>query len=193
MNAKIRICYGLNWRAWIGFPLALIVLTGCARDSNNPAKLTLYSIDGREDRRSNDGTVTETKFHGYPIVGKTQFDDPETCREILRQIDLGRKESDGSMAKCFWPRHGVHVEYKDGSSADFVICFTCLQLKIYEKGDVKLDTTSRAPMSYFNDLLEKADIEIVDLTKPRPKESPKEKEHETTDKESSGKRKPNEE
>ena len=125
-------------------------IAGCSDPKPKPKRLTLYSIDGKVHPRGNEKEVSETFFHGYPIIGSTTFKDSAKCTEILNALDKGRKDSDGKAAKCFWPRHGIHVEYEDGRKVDFVVCFTCLQLEVFEGGAKVRDTTTKTPMEYFN-------------------------------------------
>ena len=65
-------------------------------------------------------------FRGYAILGKVEITDPAARQEIVKAVLDGISESDGTVASCFWPRHGVQV-LTNGKAVDYVICYECLQ------------------------------------------------------------------
>ncbi len=91
--------------------------------------LTLYSLD--PDAPESDGPARdEPDFHGYRVLGKTPVDDPTLKAKLIDALRKDVDESDGTVAFCFEPRHGIRVV--DGArTVDLAICFTCLQVEAY--------------------------------------------------------------
>lgn len=118
---------------------------GCGRNSvadlEIPEQLILYSIDGQDYGPENAPKVEET-FHGYPVLGKVEIKEAEKREEIIAALKDGIAGSDGTMAKCFWPRHGIRAVEK-GQTIDYVICFECYQLQVYLDGNAKSEPTIR--------------------------------------------------
>lgn len=144
--------------------LLLVVLVSCTAGCGRSAisgfecdRLVLFSIDGRDDRRT---SADEELFRGYPVLGKINVKDPADRRKIMAAVAKGIARSDGTMAKCFWPRHAIHAE-KNGKSVDYVICFECLQLSINRDDDGRMVPTTREPAAVLNPYLTKAGIPIA--------------------------------
>ena len=114
--------------------LVAAVVAGCGRapveglDASD--RLTLYSLDGEGKpievlRVPLDENPEETRkkpaeeFHQFPVLGKVEIADAAKRAEIMRAFKQGIERSDGSMAKCFWPRHGIRVT-KDKIQSDYV-------------------------------------------------------------------------
>jgi hypothetical protein len=72
-------------------------------------------------------------FHGYEILGRADATDAAERDALLALVRRGIAASDGSVAACFNPRHGLSFT-KDGHVTDLVICFECLSLTIYVDG-----------------------------------------------------------
>jgi hypothetical protein len=126
---------------------------------DNPAELTLYSIDGRDRDAGQPPSAGET-FHGYPILGKVEVSDPEARAEITAAVRAGMADRSASPAACFWPRHGVRVA-SAGRSVDYVICFECCQLHIHEGDAQQFRTTSRTPQDVLNRHLKAAGVPLA--------------------------------
>jgi hypothetical protein len=89
-------------------------------------------IDERaKDARS---VPAEREFHGYEILGHAPLNEPGARKELVGFVLRGIQESDGKVAACFDPRHGIRV-VKEGRVIDLVICYECLQMTIHG-GDV---------------------------------------------------------
>ena len=72
-------------------------------------------------------------------------------------FNRGVARSDGTMAKCFWPRHALRLE-ADGKVTDYVICFECLQFRSYlgdQQSELAID---KSPLPVFNEELKRAGI-----------------------------------
>ncbi|MAW61564.1 MAG: hypothetical protein CMJ94_12105 [Planctomycetes bacterium] len=74
------------------------------------------------------------RFHGYGILGQTELTDPEKAEALIALIEEGIEASDGRVAACFNPRHGLTVTTAD-AVWDFVICYECLSMQVYRDGE----------------------------------------------------------
>ena len=63
----------------------------------------------------------------YPEGERSIDGSPKTFKKGAAEQDQNVK------AGCFRPRHGIRVTL-DGKTSDFVICFECWQVKVYEGG-----------------------------------------------------------
>ena len=132
------------------FPFLLVAgVIGCGRSTPVtsapalpiPDELTLYAIDGLVNEPTS-FVSDATHFRGYAILGKVEITNPNARQEIMKAVEDGMRESDGTVASCFWPRHGVHV-VTNGKAIDYVICYECLQAYIFaEDGDTSKPTTA---------------------------------------------------
>jgi hypothetical protein len=115
----------------------VILVTGCglsksasvALPPSTPEELVLYAIDGLVNEPENFES-DDKHFRGYVILGKVEIADSAARQDIVKAIETGFKESDDTVASCFWPRHGVRVVTK-GNAVDYVICYECLQAYIF--------------------------------------------------------------
>jgi hypothetical protein len=122
---------------------------------DEPITLTLYSLDGKTYPQLD----SEEAFHNFPVLGKVNVKNVKTKTEIVAAINAGVAEGD-SMAKCFWPRHGVSLS--DGEKTlDFVICFECFQVKRFDGESVSTTVTSAKREPFFDKLLTDAGVEIA--------------------------------
>ncbi len=112
--------------------LLLCAFGGCSSPPNPldaPDELVLYSIDGTP-HHENDKPETSEQFHDVPVLGKIVIEDADERKEICQAIKDGMARPDGIRA-CFWPRHGLRVT-RGGKVVDYVICFECCQLLVFE-------------------------------------------------------------
>ena len=114
------------------------------------AQVILYSLNpkGNEDFQPNTSTV----FHGFPILGQAEIIDARDKAAMLTALASGIEKSDGTVAACFDPRHGLRVTTPSGE-LDLSICFECLQ--VYTFPGAQRVTTTRKPSKSYNSLLEK--------------------------------------
>ena len=66
-------------------------------------------------------------FHDYAILGHAKLTDAVQAKALGELVVRGIRESDGTVAACFNPRHGIRVT-QDGRTLDLVICYECLSL-----------------------------------------------------------------
>ncbi|HEY4308199.1 MAG TPA: hypothetical protein VGN12_02005 [Pirellulales bacterium] len=152
---------GWNLFGLIIVSLVIAVLAGaagCGRSSNDtPEQLTLYSIDGREERRN---SVTEQRFQGYPVLGWLDIEDADDRKAIMSAVEQGIAQSNGKPPVCFSPRYGIQAMRHDKSSA-YVISFQCLQLQVIHDDATIMKTTTAAPEAVLNGYLTKAGIPLA--------------------------------
>jgi len=105
-------------------------------------------------------------FHGYKVLGKTTVKKDDK-KAILDALHAGLKASDGSVADCFNPRHGLRATH-DGKTVDLVICFECLAMQTFV-GDKSAGTmpTTAAPQKVFDKVLTDAKVPLA--AKPEKK------------------------
>jgi hypothetical protein len=155
--------------------LAILLAFGgnaSARDNEIPkeareafAKATeceLYSIDPARLPEKNDEAKKADLFHGWKILGKTTLKGDDV-KKVRAAIEKGAKDSDGSVAGCFNPRHGVRIVH-DKKTYDLVICYECLSATVYS-GEERIGSflTSHSPGKTLNKVLSDAKV-------PLPKE-----------------------
>ncbi len=99
----------------------------------SPDQLTLYSIDGNIHPGTGSATPGGNSFRGYPVLGKIEFNKSADADSIVNAVNESMRKSDGTVAMCFIPRHGLRV-VRGGVTTDYVICFQCLHLQIHSEG-----------------------------------------------------------
>jgi hypothetical protein len=73
-------------------------------------------------------------FHGYTITGEARIREAAAQTAILDTLLDAVSASDGRVAACFNPRHGIRV-FHQGRFLDLVICYECLHLRVYAAND----------------------------------------------------------
>ncbi len=142
-------------------PIVLYIascLVGCGqRTTAVPDELVLYSIDGtKEPIEPVDGET----FNKYPVLGKLKISDPADRQKIMAALDQAVAASDGTMNRCFWPRHGIRAARK-GKTNEYTICFQCLQMSISDGADSRMVPITKSPQQLFNSYLTEAGIPIA--------------------------------
>jgi len=123
-------------------------------------RFVLFSLNPTHPalRRESDPSPNET-FHDYAVLGKTEIHDQKERAELLRALYNGIANSDGMVASCFNPRHGISATLA-GETVDLVICFECLSIETHAKNGKGVLTT-RSPQPTFNRALERAHLPIA--------------------------------
>src|SRR5438477_13107404 len=80
-------------------------------DEATPERFVLYSIDGTDYAPGKAPKADET-IAGYPVMGKVEIKDAAKRQEIVTALKDGIAQSDGNVAKCFWPRHAIELVEK---------------------------------------------------------------------------------
>jgi hypothetical protein len=119
------------------------------------AEFDLYSLDPSQGRKK-DG---DGNFHGWKVLGKTTLKgaDAKTVRDA---VEKGRRESNGLVAGCFNPRHGIRFTV-DQKTYDIVLCYECLSADVYG-GDHELGRflTTAGPADALNKALRAAKVPL---------------------------------
>jgi hypothetical protein len=126
------------------------------KNADSKSKLFLYSLNPH-DARFFEGKLPEnskTVFHRYPILGRVEILSSQDKTNLLHAFAKGVRESDGTIANCFDPRHGIRV-ITSMTTNDFVICFECLQVQAYGFTPSGFFTTTASSGIVFNKLLDK--------------------------------------
>lgn len=88
-------------------------------------------------------------FHGFSVIGKTTVSGYLSRRNLIAAVKQGIADSDGSVAACFIPRHGLRA-VADGKTVDLVICYECHSIRVYindeQAGGVLTAATSRTAL-----------------------------------------------
>lgn len=79
-----------------------------------------------------DGEELE-QFHGYGILGRVSLGSQADGNELIALIERGIEASNGMVAACFNPRHGLQLTV-DGAIWDILICYECLSMQVYRNG-----------------------------------------------------------
>ena len=133
-------------------------------------------IDAREvellslfpSSREEDAELWEERGHGklpqiggYAVIGSTTAQG-EIRALALQAVFDGIDENGGAVAECFEPRHGIRVVH-GGHRYEFVICFECLQIRVYEDDkQVESVLTSESPRGVFNAILRSRRVPLPD-------------------------------
>ena len=115
--------------------------------------------DLRDVLREAQGLVDAPKFFYYAELGRATLTDPAKIRAVVEAVYGGINDSDGMVAACFNPRHGIHAEV-DGKPVDFVICFECLSMHIHVEGERNPARTTGAPGEFLTKIWEEAGLTL---------------------------------
>jgi hypothetical protein len=101
----------------------------------------------------------------YPFHGKASVTDPVTRAALNEALERTATESKGWTAQCFEPHHGVRVT-RAGVTTDFVICFKCLQVQVWQRGkQIAAFPTNDSAKPMFDQVLAHAGVKS-DTTVP---------------------------
>lgn len=119
-------------------------------------EIELYSLDPAPNI---DKEKPKDEFHGWKVLGKTTLKKGDR-KAVLEALSKGIKESDGTVAACFNPRHGIKATH-DGKTVELVICFECLSMQVHygDKTTASLTTTD-TPQKVFDKALTDAKVPL---------------------------------
>lgn len=69
-------------------------------------------------------------FHGFGVLGRTVLREEKDRQKVVAAVKKGIGDS-GFYVGCFNPRHGIRAT-RNGKTVDLVICFQCLNTRVYE-------------------------------------------------------------
>lgn len=140
-----------------GLVIAFLFTRGCANEVpkayvaalRSGTDFVLLSTEPRIHRR--DPVPADEAFHGWEVLGRAVVTDDGLRRRLAKAFESGVRWHDGTVAACFDPRHGISVEH-EGRRYDFVICFSCMQVRVYVDGERASGlSTSRRPLEAFDE------------------------------------------
>lgn len=155
----------------VAFVAILVVLaaaygTRAADDNKLPAEVAailekadtveLLSLQPKADPEAKDS------FHQYKILGKTTLKGADATK-LVATVQKGIKDSDGTIARCFNPRHGLRASF-EGKTAELVICYECNSIECFI-GDKRVGTytaTTSTPGTELNKILTAAKAPLPD-------------------------------
>jgi len=124
-----------------------------------PDQFILYSLNP-DSRHAPDDKQSEDNFHGYLVLGETSIDDRAEQKKLVDALQRGIAESDGTVAGCFNPRHGIRVVVGD-KIYDLVICFECLSALVYEDGTRRQQVlVTKSPQPTFDAALQAGGVKL---------------------------------
>jgi hypothetical protein len=110
--------------------------------------------------------VPLSRFYNHEILGRTTITDPATRQQLVDALRSAARQSDGSIAACFMPRHGIRVT-RVGQVTDFVICFECRVVHIHRHGQpTAYVPITRSAEPLFDAALQRAEIPLADKASP---------------------------
>lgn len=146
---------------------ASILTGGCGKKTPPGASAALHGATEIElislmpDERRHD-PARPGAFHGWEVLGRTTLKTADDREKLIHAFESGIEESDGTVASCFAPRHGITVQH-DGKRHEFVICFQCLSFQWFVDGNLEngLPITS-SPQAAFDELLTRAGVKLAE-------------------------------
>lgn len=91
------------------------------------SELEVFALDPTP---MDDGAGSGQSLHGFQILGSARITDSRQRDELVGLILRGIRKSDGSVALCFNPRHGLRAVH-EGRTLELVICFECLFMQAH--------------------------------------------------------------
>lgn len=160
--------------AWVAYLGLFLPLAACGADDNRiPADvlaalekgqtLELISLDHARPVAAKEGEVKQDDgetLHGWKVLGNTVLKDAKDRGKLLAALQTGVRESDGTAAKCFNPRHALRASH-GGKVYEVVICFECFSAAIHIDGKREPGfLLNRSPQPTFDALLKEAKVPL---------------------------------
>jgi hypothetical protein len=126
-----------------------------------PDEMWLLSVDPHLPQEQLDTAERNKQQAEYPVLGKLKIEQSSDRKALLDALRDSIQLSDGLAAACFEPRHILRVMI-DGKRRDYVICFACSQVSIWEEGK-EIDGAPICPdqAKVFNRYLDDAGIPVA--------------------------------
>ena len=124
----------------------------------NAERLWLYALNPAPS----DQPQAENTFHGFEVLRQTTLSNARERHELLSAIAEGIRSSDGKVAACFMPRHGLRAVDANGQQYDLQICYECLSMRVWD-GDSRLASilTARGVESCVSQVFRNAGLPIA--------------------------------
>ncbi|MBY0232173.1 MAG: hypothetical protein K2W96_23085 [Gemmataceae bacterium] len=139
--------------------LALILVPSLPADTRR----ILDAADGVElislDPKRIDAEAKDQGFHGYKPLGKTSLKRKADRAKLLKALYKGIDDSDGTVAGCFNPSHGIRAK-SGGKTVELVICYQCCSMTVHLDGKASGVLTTPSPSKLFNSILADAKVPL---------------------------------
>ena len=120
-----------------------------------------YPRGAYENEWEEKGLVELEVLDEYAVLGKTPLAGDDR-RRVVQALYDGVTASDGMVAACFNPRHGLSATH-GGKKVDVVICYECLSMQFHVDGEHAGNAlTTEAPGRLFTDVLRAAKVPLPD-------------------------------
>jgi hypothetical protein len=133
-----------------------VIPPDAAQALQTATKGTLYSLK----ISAAPGPISEKAFHNCDVLGQTELNEKQlaTATEAF-QSAVASWNPTGGIAACFNPRHGLRVT-ANGHTYDFVLCYECKQLYIYEDDKNMASLQVGGTPDVLNGLLSAANVPL---------------------------------
>jgi hypothetical protein len=103
--------------------------------------------------------IPPDNLYGWEVLGRAQLDE-ESASKIVHGLKAGIATAPDHVASCFWPRHGLRFS-ADKHTVDLLICFECLQIKVFDDGE-EVDSlgTSEVPLKLFDQVVRENNLRM---------------------------------
>ncbi len=110
--------------------------------------------------------LPKNAFGRWRVLGQTVVKDAELRKKILAGLDKGAEESNGEVALCFNPRHGLRATHA-GKTVELSICFECFQVQVYVGDKREGYLTSGSPEKLLDKILTDAKVPLAEKSRKR--------------------------
>lgn len=94
-----------------------------------PDRFEILALSPEREQDTPSGPPAGT-FHGHRILGRAQLPAAGMREELVGLVYQGLRDSDGTVARCFNPRHGISAT-RGGRTVDLLICYECYLMRIH--------------------------------------------------------------
>ena len=99
-------------------------------------------------------------YGGWKVLGRKHVVEPTAKAALANAVAEAVNDSDGSIGKCFHPRHGVKVRHKEMGNTELVICFACATMRVNDVGGTRWVSISSDERPVFDALYEAQGLTI---------------------------------
>ncbi|MCP3918791.1 MAG: hypothetical protein GY711_24860 [bacterium] len=101
-------------------------------------------------------------FHGYKVLRSGPLVNQGARGQLIELVLQGVRESDGTVAECFNPRHGIRAR-RGEDVVELLICYECLALQVFGPGGEQYAsaTTSAAVETTVSRIFDNAEASVL--------------------------------
>jgi hypothetical protein len=117
-------------------------INAIAKELQKAERILLYRLNPKPlPEKSKD---TKRSFHNHAILLEVPARTAEQRKEVASFLGKSLHWNEGRKALCFNPRHGAQVVLGK-RTLDFLICFECCRVDIYEGGKFRTSLPLKVP------------------------------------------------